>query len=213
MNSSLLGQVALIIVAIILIVSFIQPTLTEVGDTQDSLFEVNDAISKVEFFNTEMRDRLATIDAIPLADMDALDTFLPTDVDVLGVMSDIDDIAELASINVRELSSGSAGGSGSSGGAGEGTKSAETFNVTLVGSYTAFKNFLVLTEYNHYPLSVRSIEIGAVQSAADSETEVGASQTSDPASNQTFSLTIEVPMFTPNEPVPEDELLVGTSNI
>ena len=195
MNSSLFGQIALIIVAIILIVSFIQPTMASIGEIQDELFEVNDAISKIELFNDELQSKLLTIESIPQSDIDALDTFLPTEVDVLGVMADIAFIADSAGVTIETLSNDQAeeNSSTNSSDVKNNLHNSVAFALTITGGYQSFKDFLTLTEYNDYPLHVTSIEIGRVNS--DSSANGEGEDISNTTSNQTYSLTITVPMF------------------
>lgn len=90
MRNTAITQIALVAISIIIIVSFIRPTFANIRDTQDEIYQYADATAKANEFNTLLQQLLARERSFSNDDKHALEIFLPTEIDQLAVMHDIE---------------------------------------------------------------------------------------------------------------------------
>ena len=196
MSRKFIIQLVLILLVVIAFVSYIKPKFDELRQIEDSIVQYKEAVQNASQFTSlldELKNRAAAISA---GELQALEKFLPSEVDVVEVEQDIEAIALLSglipvSIVVADI---------------EDTKTIENddeeyemsasetlsrslesrrFTATLVGEYADFKTFLENLEVNAYPMRITSLEAirGDAENAVVETTGL------------IFKLTVEVKSF------------------
>ena len=178
-------QIVLAIVSIIMIVTFIRPQFTQLAERQSELIELADALEKINQYNTLLRQRMAEVDRFSQADLDRLETFLPTEVDPARVASDIVTIVEQNNLVLQEVTFAEAAdvivldggqvnretadpterttGVGFSSLESEAARERTTqrFTVSVLGSYEALLGALRDFERNAYPLHLVTLSFSS----------------------------------------------------
>lgn len=157
----LFSQIALIILSVMIIVTFVKPKLEEVKTTEDSIAIYQEEQMKVETVNKKLSDLKNEITAISDTDRRNLLTYMPNRVDTIAVPRDIETIAKgegalLKSVRdagevkeaVGEVSSVSPN-----------MPLAHDFDFSIEGSYEQLKNIFSAFEQNAYPLEVHELHI------------------------------------------------------
>lgn len=167
--SGIFAQVGLLVVSVIIVVSYIQPTLTSIGSVQDEIYDFEEALNNATELNRLLSTLVAQVNAVPVANQRALERYMPDTVDSVAVLSDL----EVMTLN-NQLALLSASGENS-----EVTLSsraaadpladfnprssinkslvAQDFTLSLLGRYENFLAFLNTVENNVYPLDVVSL--------------------------------------------------------
>jgi hypothetical protein len=164
----LFTQIALLIIGVGIVITYIQPTFSEISATQDQIATYAEERSKVQEFNDTLSNRLDLIDSVFSSDLDRLRTYMPDSVDTIAVMRDIEDIAEDAGVVIGGITDG---GPLDRDRAGQeiyadtaATQSvagpyAYNFTASVRGSYGQIKDMLDRLGRNHYPLEVRALDM------------------------------------------------------
>lgn len=161
-------QIILVILSIIVIFTYLKPEFANLRILQDEVAEYKDAVDRASQFNATLEGLLQTASSFPQKDMQALERYLPTELDTVAVARDIETIARrsgmrLAGITIdsQAESSDVQSVSGADGvsliTAAQMALKPHTFTSTVSGTYESFKDFLVALEYNAYPLEVISL--------------------------------------------------------
>ncbi len=168
-------QIALIVVALILVFVYIKPTFAQIAQIQSDVTEYKDAVSKASEFN-QLLDKLARKER-SYSDQDraALDRFLPSTVDYAQVMHDLESLFEIYDIELDKLSVDSESetsnvdvyieGEEMS----KGTLPYSDFSLTVTDSYDKIKQLLALIESNSYPLEIVTMDLAKSVTDADSQ--------------------------------------------
>lgn len=176
MNFSSLTQIGLVIIAVAIIVTYINPAFADIKETQDTVYAYQDTLNKASEFNQKLNALMAQYQSFRPSDLDALDTYLPDAIDELQVMADLKAIADMSGITVTSLKA-------------EDTEEApqnvayddpamqqapqltsRDFSIILSGPYRSLKQFLATIERNHYPLEVIALDFGTkVDTAASTQ--------------------------------------------
>jgi hypothetical protein len=195
MNYSSITQIAFLIIAIALSATFTRPTLLSIKALQDEIFIYADAKDKASEFNAKLESVLSQAQAFQGSDLRALETYLPTSIDTLAVMSDIEVIARKNNLLVSQLSAGPEEEEQegvvfeSYDESGEAipiinTTDSKEFTLVVTGEYEDFKAMLQDLEINKYPLDVVKLQIGATSVSQDVEvSEAG-------MTDATYSMTL-----------------------
>ncbi|MDC1205536.1 hypothetical protein N8083_01675 [Candidatus Pacebacteria bacterium] len=159
-------QIVLIIISIVIIVTYVQPTFEEVRSTQDETKEFQEALVSAKTFNTELQKLTAAASSFNEADLRALERYIPDTVDTIAVMRDIETIIQNNKMALTSLGSEASGLESAeqiSNAQGQ-TPSVNTqelyvqqFEVSVAGTYDQFKLLLQDFERNAYPLEVQHI--------------------------------------------------------
>lgn len=161
-NNSIL-QIGLIIIAVVVAIVYIKPTVASIGSVQDELFVYEDAVSKATEFNELLSGLLATERSFSAEDMEALDRFLPTSIDQAQIMRDLETIIKDFDVTLLSISAGEVQNSRTENVDEDGNSivesrlSSQDFILTIDGTYDVFKNLLAKLERNSYPLEVTEI--------------------------------------------------------
>lgn len=129
--------IAAIIISVIVLFTYVKPTLNEVKGIQSETREYSDVIANAKQFNDLIQTRVAEMDTIGVRNLARLDKFLPNDIDEVRFLYDIDTIAKkhrmlFGNISVEEDTEDDDSG----------TVSFVEMSFALIGSYEQFKNVL-----------------------------------------------------------------------
>jgi hypothetical protein len=103
MGFKLIAQLTLITAALVLVFLYIRPTLGDIKEKQNELFEYNEAIAKASDFNALLQELIAERDKISETDLRALEKFVPTEIDQLRIMSEISGIFYTHAIQINKM--------------------------------------------------------------------------------------------------------------
>lgn len=173
MKSNALVQIMVIVVAVIIVAVFVRPMFSEIGLLQDEIFEYQDAVAKANEFNTRLEELIAVENSFSFRDVNALETFLPVEIDSVRVLSDLGTIASSTSMavdsfDVDELYTPSEQTVfAASDEAEQETLAHQDFNISVFGSYTQAKEFMRALERNAYPLEMVEFSIGPLDESEE----------------------------------------------
>lgn len=165
MGNKLLTQVILVITAGTIIMTYIRPAFTEISNTQDEIARFESTVSQAAQLNSALGELVATEQSISDRERSALQRYLPTEVQDVVVMRDIQNIFQISDIPITSLSSVSAEGFQSSEATVEGSEVAQEdtgapslifrdFKLSFFGTYQQLKRIMERLEINAYPLEV-----------------------------------------------------------
>lgn len=159
----LFSQIALLILAVAIVVTYIQPTFASISETQDQIGVYTRERSNVQDFNDLLQTRLEQIDGVFVADRNRLLTYMPDQVDPIAVMRDLETIATAAGVVIGDITDR---------GAVERERAAiydtaeraegpfaYSFSLSVRGSYSQIKSLLGQLGQNQYPLEVQLVEM------------------------------------------------------
>ncbi|MCA9361360.1 hypothetical protein KC845_02260 [Candidatus Kaiserbacteria bacterium] len=106
MRNTAVTQVALIIISVVIIVSYIRPTFANIRVVQDEIYEYADATEKANQFNTRLQQLLLRESEFSNADIKALETFLPSKIEPFAVMDDVQILVEKNGGKVVDMTAG-----------------------------------------------------------------------------------------------------------
>ena len=158
-------QIALFIISLVVIFTYIKPTFIAMKSTQDEIFQYSDASDKATQLNAQLAQLLSAEKSFAREDLMALETYLPNTIDDMAVMADITAMAGRSNLKIIKLSSGELilpdedvffeGELIQS----DGTVHVD-FTVEVSGGYDSLKQMLRLIEQNKYPLEIIDLTIG-----------------------------------------------------
>jgi hypothetical protein len=180
MRFTLLTQLALLLVSVVIIMTFIRPAFGEIKSKQDENFRYQDTVAKAEALNQELQNLVAKRDAFSVADRATLNLFVPERIDPIKVMRDIESIFKVLNKPILSLSANDLVLPQSP------EESIDTqlalpeaplgaamvtqdFKVSFVGSYEDIKQLLVLTERNQTLLEVMSLDFDPLSAQISAE--------------------------------------------
>ena len=177
MRYTLITQVALITISLVIVFTFIKPLLGEIKTTQDEIFLYEDAVDKATQFNDKLQSLIAKRDAFSDSDRTALDTFIPTKIDSLKVMRDIEGIfasirKPIISLSSTEIVKPQENDSRSNVvtlDVPSDNSIHQDFDVTFVGDYYDLKNVLEMLNKNETLLEVMELSFEKVDTAVSDE--------------------------------------------
>jgi hypothetical protein len=160
-------QLFMVVLAVAILLLYIRPTVTDIRATQDQISTYQYELDRVTDVNDLLRSHAAAIDALPLSNIQALERYLPSRIDEIAVMRDLQLIVEEVGVDLVTLEY--AGGDGpekadpslevvSVGNNPVSTK----FNLGVTASYNELKTLLTALEVNNYQLTVESADITPV---------------------------------------------------
>ena len=189
MGSKAITQIGISAIALIIIFTYIKPTLVTIGEKQDDLYEYSDASNKAAELNRQLSTLMSTAKSFSSLDMQALDSYLPSSLDSMEIMGDIVAMTENGGMQLETITSGeetevlddvvledevikS-----------DGTTSVD-FDLTVKGSYESFKALLQIFEQNNYPLEIVSL---ALSESTEGESD---SVSSSESQEETYDITL-----------------------
>jgi hypothetical protein len=169
----LFAQIAMVLVSIAIIVTYVQPAFSEIGEVQDSIAVYRQERDKVLQVNGQLKALLETQKSVSLVDQNKLLTYMPDadNIDTIAVPRDLALIALQAGVLYRSAAFEGANETNIPEPATDGTMSVDTlsqypkpyvFSFSVEGTYNQLKNLFLLMEQNHYPLELTSLTVRKV---------------------------------------------------
>lgn len=178
MRYTLITQVALISIALIIVFAFVKPLLGEIKTSQDEIFLYADAVDKATQFNQKLQSLIAKRDAFSATDKVSLSTFIPTKIDSIKVMRDIQGIFATANKPIISLTATDVvlpqtdpGFNSQVAAPTPSNSTHQDFNITFVGNYSDVKNILQMVNKNETLLEVMELSFEKVDSAVPNTSE------------------------------------------
>jgi hypothetical protein len=195
MGYKLFAQLALIVAALVLLFAFVQPALGTIKVKQDELFEYNDAIEKVKQFNARLQELISIRDSFSGDDIQALEKFVPTQIDQLKVMSEIAGIFSSRNVPITLFTAGELVNPASDillehgileNGESYSNVTYQDFEVTFTGTYDQLREILMLTEASDSLLEV--MELNFSTSVANEISEEGNPAEQTPSGEHSYKI-------------------------
>ncbi len=166
MGYKTITQIILTVIALIIIFTYIKPTLISISDVQDKIATYALASQQATKLNEKLAELVGVEQSFRTSDIDSLQAYLPNSIDDLMVMADLSVMAEQSSIHITSMSADELVlPNEDSFFEGELLKTDKTisqdFSLQLNGSYESLKLFMQSIAENNYPLEVISLSFGS----------------------------------------------------
>lgn len=157
----LFAQIAMVGLSIAIIVTYVQPAFSNIGEVQDDISVYQEEREKVVSVNSQLSSLLSRLESVSASDYRSLNTYLPNEVDPIAVPRDLALITFAAGVIYNNASFASALDQNSRDDEDNETQppQAYMFNLSVEGTYPQLKNLFRLLEQNEYPLEVREVSI------------------------------------------------------
>lgn len=185
MRYTSITQIGLILISLVIIFTFIKPMLTEIKLSQDELSQYSEAVSKATELNAQLKSLVARRNSFSQQDIGMLEKFIPSSIDTLGTMKNIENIFSIRNIPLTSLQAKE-----------EVVPLADTefvsdivvdkanevlnyqdFELTFSGSYQELKDILVLLESNITLLEVVDLSFASLPEVVISESDTRSNTT------------------------------------
>lgn len=172
------SQLMLFILSVLIIVTYIKPSLGDMKSVQDKIASYEEERQKVAAVNTTLTELKNRVMSVSADDNKRLLTYMPNTVDTLAVPRDIKAMTDAAGVIVKDIKYGGAAQPPVGEAAvaiDEVEPQAHSFSLTLEGSYAQLKQVFTSFEQNAYPLEVRKLTMvrqkgGFLQAMVDVQT-------------------------------------------
>ena len=175
MRMRLITQLILVIVAVLIVIMYIQPRFATLQVIQRESVQFSEAVAKAKQFNDQLNLLLNQANTLTPAEESRLAMYLPFQIDTVAVARDLENLAETYNLTVLSIETNSRESSESAVANQESadfgaTPAAQdvrdqlvtqTVSISVAGGYEDFKTFLQATEANAYPLQVTSLSLAA----------------------------------------------------
>jgi len=163
LSKNLFIQIAMITISIGIIVTFVEPTFSEIGGLQDDIFVYQTERQKVSSVNAQLDSLITVLNTVATDDQRRLVTYMPDEVDTINVVRDlslISDEAEVVYISAAYVGEATSNTEQDDSGEAEFVQPQEyTFDLSIEGTYEQIKNLFGLLEQNNYPIDVQTLSI------------------------------------------------------
>ena len=162
----LLSQLAAAGLAIAIVVFYVSPTLNEVGTLQTQVQQYKQERERVSETNANLASLVSELDAINVSDRTRLATYMPTFLDEVAVLRDLEIIMVNTGVSYTSIEYSGETVSESDDlviSDGSNTTTSHDFKMTVEGTYTRLKDFFSLLEQNHYPLQIKELKLDALE--------------------------------------------------
>lgn len=161
----LFTQIAMVILSIAIIITYVEPAFGDIGDVQDEIGVYREEREKVASVNAQLAGLVQRLETIPREDQRRLERYLPDEVDPIAVPRDLAILAVESGVLYK-----SAGFVGA-----ESFETAPTndstetfpevhlFTYNVEGTYGQLKELFRLMELNDYPLEVRTLSVQRIE--------------------------------------------------
>lgn len=163
MSKNLFVQIGMIVLSVGIIITFVEPTFTKIGELQDDIVVYQAEQDKVSGVNAQLSSLIGVLNSVPAADQRKLLRYMPDEVDTISVVRDLLLISEEA--GVVYLSAAPAGEADSLQDQEERLSSSVAlpreylFNLSVEATYDQMKTLFRLIEQNDYPLEVHGVSV------------------------------------------------------
>jgi len=163
----LFSQLLMLCVSVAIVLTFIQPKLSEIGEVQDSINVYQKQRDEIVTVNSQLAVLVSEFENISPDDKARLINYMPDEVDTLAVVRDLFLISKQA--NVLYVDSEYAGLVGrdrrnDQSESNDMSPVAHQFNLSVEGTYRQIKDLLSLMQVNDYPLEIQKITLNNEQS-------------------------------------------------
>ena len=158
----LFSQLALIILSVLLVFTYVKPSLVKVKETENRVGLYQEQRMKVQAVNDKLVTLKVAVDNVSEADQKNLLVYMPNTVDTIAVPRDIKFITEDAGVvldEVRYIGPIKQSVGTELNEAIKNKPEAHVFEVSFQGSYEQIKKTLASFEKNVYPLEVHELHI------------------------------------------------------
>jgi hypothetical protein len=157
-------QLFMVVLALAILFLYIRPTVTEIRATQDNISAYENELDRVTNVNDLLRSHTSAIDALPLSNIQALERYLPSQVDEIAIMRDLELIVNEVGVQLVTLEFAGSDANVSADPSLEVTSRgnnpiATKFHLGVTSSYDELKTLLSAIEINNYQLSIDSADI------------------------------------------------------
>lgn len=160
----LFTQIAMLILAVAIIITYVQPTFVRIGSVQDDIGVYEEQRSKVAAVNGQLAALVARMESVSNDDKRRLLTYLPDSVDEVAVQRDLVAIMAEAGVIYKSVSyMGKIEDLSTASDEKVILPAASSFELAMDGTYGQIKNFLRLLEQNQYPLEIRNLDINQLE--------------------------------------------------
>ena len=162
-GNSLISQIGVAGIAIAIIITYIKPTITDIGILQDQVDQTVKELDRVNEVKKKLEALDSQVDAISPKDKQSLSNYLPEVFDEVAVMKDLEAITKLSGVEVKSLSYGGES-SITDPAIAENAEVTEkptghNFSLDISSSYEEMKYLLLLLERNKYPLDIQNLSL------------------------------------------------------
>ncbi len=175
MSHSLFIQLGMVVVAGIITVMYIMPTMEEIRTVQDKIAVYEKEIENVTSVNQKLQASVSQVQSVSPDNKQALDRYLPNQFDVVSVMKEINTI--LTGLNLEptalEFTGGGSGESNNSNSEAVATSGSfdsathalvpYTFTFSVDLEYDELKQLLSTIETNDYLLEINKLEVAPAE--------------------------------------------------
>ena len=161
MSKNLFVQVAMIALSIGIIITFVEPTFSEIGELQDEISVYQTEQRKVSEVNVQLSSQIDVLNGVVPDDQRRLLTYMPDTVDTISVVRDLSLISNEAGVLfISAVSTGQKKATNESEGIASFIQPQEhLFNLSVAGTYSQLKNLFILLEQNNYPMEAQSVVV------------------------------------------------------
>lgn len=163
MGYKLITQIVLLILSVAVIVMYIKPELTAIKAKQDDTFAYKDASAKIGDLNSQLNALVSKSNSFSSSNISALETYLPSAVDSVVVMSDITAMVENSGSKLISLTATDVVQVSDTRALADPSQKVDPvvpadFALTMEGTYDQLKQALRSFEQNNYPLEIVSLD-------------------------------------------------------
>lgn len=169
MRSKAITQLALVIVSIVIIVTYIRPTFDDMERIRNEAETYQTALDNANSYNMKLRELYDQTNSFSVTERRVLNRFMPKEIDAIAVMRDIETIAQNHSIPLTALSSsdavlGTVNTQQQTAAQGQVIEkqlpvTVQKFQLNVSATYDQFKTFLHDLERNAYLLEVANLSV------------------------------------------------------
>lgn len=169
MRSKTITQLVLITLSVLIIITYIQPTYEDMENIRAEAEAYQDALDNANSYNTKLQELYNTVNSFNASERRALNRYLPTEIDTIAVMRDIETIVKNHSIPLKTLSTSDEvvevlNENPQTAGQGQVIEKrlpvrVQRFELSVVADYEQFVPLLQDFERNAYPLEVAALSV------------------------------------------------------
>lgn len=165
MGYRMITQIILIVTAVLIVFTYVRPTLVGVKSVEDQAHQYTGAVTQASEYNQHLGSLIQKENSFSPANIKAVETFLPPSIDNVAVVADINTIASQANLVSKTISVDKRTVNVNTPNPKLATSSAPSlthtdFSVTLNGTYSDFQQFLLLLAENKYQLDITKLTVG-----------------------------------------------------
>lgn len=167
--NSLITQLATFGLSLVIVFTFIMPTLEQIQAHQVELDKLQTEAKNVDSVKVLLDQLVQKRNSVSDNDRRRLNTYLPTTIDEVKVLRDLEYLASTQGQNFRltsiQASQGSNANRSDSGQANstESDRRAHGFSLGFITTFEQLRSFLSVIERNNYPLDIQDIKVSTTE--------------------------------------------------